>query len=188
MLIDGWAAAIVALYLLFNIAYSFHLKNLVIIDVMMIALFFELRLLTGVVVVDVQNFSPWLYVCTTLLFLFISFGKRRHEIALLEEGAANHRASLEHYTLPFLDQMIGIVTTSALVAYTLYSFEAETALAGEGRMLLTVPFVLYGLFRYLYLIHVRKQGGAPEELLLQDRPLALSVLLFGLAVVAVIYA
>ncbi|MBX2997334.1 MAG: decaprenyl-phosphate phosphoribosyltransferase [Caldilineaceae bacterium] len=182
-----WAGLLVAAYLVLNIAYSFFLKNLVIIDVMMIALFFELRLLTGVVVVDVQNFSPWLYVCTTLLFLFIGFGKRRHEIALLEESAANHRASLEHYNLPFLDQMIGIVTTSALLAYTLYSFEAQTALARDGQMLLTVPFVLYGLFRYLYLIHVRKLGGAPEEMLLQDRPLALSVLLFGISVVAVIY-
>lgn len=182
-----WAGLLVAAYLVLNIGYSFFLKNLVIIDVMMIALFFELRLLTGVVVVDVQNFSPWLYVCTTLLFLFIGFGKRRHEIALLEESAANHRASLEHYNLPFLDQMIGIVTTSALLAYTLYTFEARTALAQDGQMLLTVPFVLYGLFRYLYLIHVRKLGGAPEEMLLQDRPLALSVLLFGLSVVAVIY-
>jgi 4-hydroxybenzoate polyprenyltransferase len=182
-----WAGLLVAAYLVLNIGYSFFLKNLVIIDVMMIALFFELRLLTGVVVVGVQNFSPWLYVCTTLLFLFIGFGKRRHEIALLEESAANHRASLEHYNLPFLDQMIGIVTTSALLAYTLYTFEAQTALAQDGQMLLTVPFVLYGLFRYLYLIHVRKLGGAPEEMLLQDRPLALSVLLFGLSVIAVIY-
>jgi 4-hydroxybenzoate polyprenyltransferase len=185
--VDLWGGLLVAAYLVLNIGYSFVLKNLVIIDVMMIALFFELRLLTGVVVVDVQNFSPWLYVCTTLLFLFIGFGKRRHEIALLEESAANHRASLEHYNLPFLDQMISIVTTSALLAYTLYSFEAQTALAKDGQMLLTVPFVLYGLFRYLYLIHVRKLGGAPEEMLLQDRPLALSVLLFGLSVVAVIY-
>jgi 4-hydroxybenzoate polyprenyltransferase len=186
-MLNLWAGLLVAAYLVLNVGYSFFLKNLVIIDVMMIALFFELRLLTGVVVVDVQNFSPWLYVCTTLLFLFIGFGKRRHEIALLEESAANHRASLEHYNLPFLDQMIGIVTTSALLAYTLYTFEAQTALARDGQMLLTVPFVLYGLFRYLYLIHVRKLGGAPEEMLLQDRPLALSVLLFGLSVVGVIY-
>ncbi len=186
--IDGWAAAVVGAYLLLNLAYSFYLKDAVIIDVMMIALFFELRLLTGVLVVDVQNFSPWLYVCTTLLFLFIGFGKRRHEIALLEGSAASHRASLEHYNLPFLDQMIGIVTTSALVAYTFYSFEAKTALAGQGPMLLTVPFVLYGLFRYLYLIHVRKEGGAPEEMILQDRPLAVSVLLFGISVVGVIYS
>lgn len=186
--IDGWGAATVGAYLLLNLAYSFYLKDVVIIDVMMIALFFELRLLTGVLVVDVQNFSPWLYVCTTLLFLFIGFGKRRHEIALLEDSAASHRASLEHYNLPFLDQMIGIVTTSALVAYTFYSFEAKTALAGQGPMLLTVPFVLYGLFRYLYLIHVRKEGGAPEDMILQDRPLALAVLLFGVAVVTVIYS
>lgn len=186
-LVDFWAGLILAAYLVLNVGYSFYLKNLVIIDVMMIALFFLMRVVTGVVVVEVQNFSPWLYVCITLLALFLGFGKRRHEIALLEDGAASHRASLEGYNLIFLDQIIAIVTTSVLVAYTLYSFEAETALAEEGRMLLTVPFVLYGIFRYLYLIHVEKLGGAPEEILLKDRPFLGSIALWALAVVSVIY-
>jgi len=186
-LINVWAGAIVASYLLLNIWYSFRLKNLVIIDVMMIAGFFVLRVVAGVVTVDVSNFSPWLYVCVSLLALFLGFGKRRHEFALLEEGAASHRASLAHYNLPLLDQILGIVTTSGLLAYTLYTFEAQTALAQDGHMLLTVPFILYAAFRYLYLIHVEKRGGAPEDLLFEDRPFFLSVLLWGVSVVGVIY-
>jgi 4-hydroxybenzoate polyprenyltransferase len=182
-----WAAAVVGLYLLQNLAYSFYLKNFVILDVIMIAVGFVLRVVAGVLVVDVQNFSPWLYVCASLLALFLGFGKRRHEIALLEDGAASHRASLDHYTLPFLDQIISIVTTSALIAYTFYSFESQTALAGGGKMLLTVPFVFYGVLRYLYLIHVRKLGGAPDELLLQDMPFLASILLWVLSVIVVIY-
>ncbi len=186
-LMDVWAAAVVALYLVQNLAYSFYLKNLVIIDVMTIAAGFVLRVVAGVLVVDVQNFSPWLYVCVTLVALFMGFGKRRHEIALLEGDAAMHRASLDHYTLPFLDQIIGLVTTSALVSYTLYSFEAETALVQGGKMLFTVPFVFYGILRYLYLIHVKKLGGAPEDLILQDKPFFASIALWVLALIVVIY-
>lgn len=186
-LIDVWDGLILASYLVLNIWYSLHLKNLVIIDVMMIALFFVLRVLAGVMAVDVTNFSPWLYVCVTLLALFLGFGKRRHEFALLEEGAADHRASLAHYNLPLLDQILGIVTTSGLLAYTLYTFEANTALAKDAHMLLTVPFILYAAFRYLYLIHVEKRGGAPEDLLFEDRPFLISVLLWGVSVVFVIY-
>ncbi len=187
MALDFWTGVIVLSYLLLNVAYSFQLKHLVIIDVMMIALFFVLRAAAGAVVVDAQNFSPWLYVCATLGALILGFGKRRHEIALLEDDASSHRASLEHYTLPFLDQMIGIVVTSVLVAYTLYSIEAKTALAGEGQMLLTVPFLLYGMFRYLYLVHVKRLGGAPEDLLFKDMPFLGAILLWGFSVVAVIY-
>jgi len=186
-MVDLWAGVIVAAYLILNVWYSFRLKNLVIIDVMMIALFLVLRVIAGVVVVDVSNFSPWLYVCVSLLALFLGFGKRRHEFALLEGNAADHRASLAHYNLPLLDQILGIVTTSGLLAYTLYTFEAKTALAGDGHMLLTVPFILYAAFRYLYLIHVEKRGGAPEDLLFEDRPFLLSVLLWGVSVVVVIY-
>jgi len=186
-LVNIWAGVIVTSYLILNVWYSFRLKNLVIIDVMMIAGFFVLRVVAGVVAVDVTNFSPWLYVCVSLLALFLGFGKRRHEFSLLEEGAASHRASLAHYNLPLLDQILGIVTTSGLLAYTLYTFEAKTALAQDGHMLLTVPFILYAAFRYLYLIHVEKRGGAPEDLLFEDRPFLLSVLLWGLSVVGVIY-
>ncbi len=186
-LMDWTTGVVLTVYLLQNIAYSLYLKDLVIVDVLVIALGFLLRVIAGVLVVHVQNFSPWLYVCVTLLALFMGFGKRRHEIALLEDGAGSHRASLDHYNLPFLDQILSMVTTSALIAYVLYTFSAETALASEGQMMLTIPFVLYGILRYLYLIHVRRLGGAPEELVLQDRPLAITILLWILTVVGVIY-
>lgn len=185
--LDVWAGAVTAAYLLQNLAYSFFLKNHVIVDVMVLSLGFLLRVVAGVAVVHVENFSPWLYVCVTLLSLFLGFGKRRHEITLLQGEAANHRASLEQYNLALLDQLIGLVTTSTLVSYTLYTFEAQTALVGGGRMLLTVPFVFYFIARYLYLIHVRKLGGAPDELLLQDRPLLINSLLWMATVVVLIY-
>ncbi len=182
-----WVGVVLILYLAQNIAYSFYLKNVVIIDVLVLSLGFLLRVVAGALIVDVERFSPWLYVCVFLLSLFLGFGKRRHEITLLEGEARNHRSALEQYNLPFLDQLIGMVTTSTLVAYTLYTFEATTALAGNGRMLLTTPFVFYFLARYLYLIHVRKLGGAPDELLLQDRPLLINTVLWALSVVALIY-
>jgi len=184
--VSPWAGAIMGLYLVQNVAYSFYLKNVVIVDVMILSLGFLLRVIAGVVVVNVTNFSPWLYVCVTLLSLFLGFGKRRHEITLLAGDAGSHRASLEHYNLALLDQLIGLVTTSTLVSYTLYTFEAQTALAG-GRMLFTVPFVFYFIARYLYLIHVRKLGGAPDELLIKDRPLLINTACWAFTVVALIY-
>jgi 4-hydroxybenzoate polyprenyltransferase len=184
--VSPWVGGILGLYLVQNVAYSFYLKNVVIVDVMILSLGFLLRVIAGVLVADVANFSPWLYVCVTLLSLFLGFGKRRHEITLLAGDAASHRASLEQYNVSFLDQLIGLVTTSTLVSYTLYTFEAQTALAG-WRMLLTVPYVFYFIARYLYLIHVRKLGGAPDELLLKDRPLLINSALWALTVVALIY-
>ncbi|MCB0056329.1 MAG: decaprenyl-phosphate phosphoribosyltransferase, partial [Caldilineaceae bacterium] len=177
-----WAGVILLVYLAQNFAYSFWLKNIVIIDVMVLAFGFLLRVMAGVAVVQVDNFSPWLYVCVTLLALFLGFGKRRQEIVLLEEGAGNHRSSLLEYNLPLLDQIIGMVVTATLVAYTFYSFDATTALA-HSRMLLTVPFVFYFLTRYLYLVHVKHLGGAPDELLLEDRPLLINSVLWAVSVV-----
>ncbi len=185
--VNSWVGLITAAYLVQNVAYSFYLKNVVIIDVMVLSLGFVLRLLAGAVIAHVANFSPWLYVCVTLLSLFLGFGKRRHEITLLEGSAGKHRASLEQYNIALLDQIIGIVTTSTLLAYTFYCFEAETALVAGGRMLLTAPFVFYFIVRYLYLIHVKKLGGAPDELLLKDRPLLVNSVLWALAVVTLIY-
>ena len=176
-----------AAYLVLNAAYCFYLKNLVIIDVMMIAVFFVLRVVAGAVAVEVSAFSPWLYICVSLLALLIAFGKRRHEIILLREAASGHRSSLKQYNLPFLDQILGIVTTSGLISYTFYSFEAETALADPSRMMLTVPLIVFVVFRYLYLIHVEERGGAPDDLLFADRPLFAAVVLWVLSVVAVIY-
>jgi 4-hydroxybenzoate polyprenyltransferase len=185
--INPLVGGVVLAYLLQNVAYSFYLKHIVLIDVMVLSLGFLLRVVAGVIVVQVSHFSPWLYVCVTLLSLFLGFGKRRHEISLLEADAAGHRPSLEQYSLYLLDQIIAIVTTSMLVAYTFYTFDAETALARDGRMLLTVPFVFYFIVRYLYLIHIKKLGGAPDELLFQDRPLLVNTLLFGLSIVGLIY-
>ena len=186
-LIELYVGLTLAAYLILNTAYSFYLKNLVIIDVMMIAVFFVLRIVAGVAAVDVSAFSPWLYICVSLLALFIGFGKRRHEIVLLKEGASGHRSSLKQYNLPFLDQILGIVTASGLISYTFYSFEAETALAGPSQMMLTVPLIVFVVFRYLYLIHVEQRGGAPEDLLFSDRPLLAGVVLWFISVVAVIY-
>ncbi len=179
--------AVLASYLLLNVAYSFYLKNVVLIDVMVLATNYLLRVVAGVVVVGVANFSPWLYVCITLLALFLGFGKRRHEVTTLGEAAASHRKSLSGYNLPLLDQIIGVVTTSTLVAYTFYTFEAQTALVSDDRLLLSVPFVFYFIARYLYLIHVKGEGGAPDELLLRDRPLLLDAVLWAVTVVALIY-
>ena len=168
-------------------AYSFYLKNIVIVDVMVLALGFLLRVVAGAIIAQVANFSPWLYVCVTLVSLFLGFGKRRQEMSLLEGDAANHRASLQEYNLPLLDQIIGIVTTSTFLTYTLYGIEAQTALAADGRMLLTTPFVFYFIARYLYLIHVKKLGGAPDELLFRDRALLLNSALWALSVFVLIY-
>lgn len=185
--LNPWVGLVTFVYLVQNVAYSFYLKNIVIVDVMVLSLGFLLRVLAGVLIADVSNFSPWLYVCMGLLSLFLGFGKRRHEITLLQDGAAAHRSSLQEYNLPFLDQIMGLVTTSTFVAYTFYSFEAQTALVRDGRMLLTTPFVFFAIVRYLYLIHVKKKGGAPDELIFEDRPLLIDGLLWMIAVVLLIY-
>ena len=184
--LNVWAGIVLLAYLAQNIAYSFWLKNIVIIDVMVLSLGFLLRVVAGVAVVQVENFSPWLYICVTLLALFLGFGKRRQEIVLLEDDAHQHRASLAEYNLPLLDQIITIITTSTLIAYTFYSFDASTALA-HNKMLVTVPFVFYFIARYLYLVHVKGLGGAPDELLLEDKPLLINSALWALSVVILIY-
>ena len=178
--------AILTSYLLIQVAYSFWLKNVVIIDVMLIAAGFLLRVAAGVQLVDAERFSPWLYVCMTLLALLIGFGKRRHELVLLKENANAHRHSLEEYNLSLLDHVISIVTASTLVAYAFYTFSAPN-LPPNHTMMLTIPFVLYGIFRYLYLIHVKGMGGAPEEIAFSDRPLQITFLLWGLSAVIVMY-
>ena len=173
-------------YVVMMIAYSFWLKNMVIIDVMTIAAGFVLRVIAGVVLVHVERFSPWLYVCTTLLALFLAVGKRRNELFLLKDNANSHRTILNEYTMSFVDEMIAILSAATLIAYSLYTFSAEN-LPKDHTMMLTLPFVLYGLFRYLYLIHVRNAGGAPEEIVLKDKPLMAALGLWGLAVVLILY-
>lgn len=181
-------AVILATYFVLHILYSFWLKNVVIIDILTITAGFVLRVAAGVVVVQVANFSPWLYACTGLLALFLAIGKRRQELVMLAENAENVRVTYKDYNLPLLDDMLRLVTTGTFIAYLLYTVEAETIKVADTNLaLVTVPFVLYGLFRYLYLIHVKDVGSAPDEVLLQDRPLLISILLWGLTFVIILY-
>ncbi|MBC7227371.1 MAG: decaprenyl-phosphate phosphoribosyltransferase [Thermoflexales bacterium] len=184
--LDPLFGAILAAYFVLQIAYSFALKNSVIIDAMTVAAGFVLRVAAGIPLVEAERFSPWIYTCMGLLALFISFSKRRHELTLLGENADNHRESLGEYTISLLDQFILIVTAATLVAYTLYTFSAPN-LPPNHTMMLTVPFVLYAVFRYLYLVYVKGLGGEPEEIVLRDRPLQVGVLLWGLAVILIMY-
>ncbi len=177
---------ILLIYLLLQIAYSFYLKNLVIIDVLALASGFVLRVAAGIPLVDAERFSPWIYTCMGLLALFIGFAKRRHELTLMGENANAHRESLAEYNLPLLDQLITIVTAATLVSYSLYTFSAPN-LPPNHLMMFTIPLVVFSVFRYLYLVHVKGMGGEPEEIVLRDRPLQAGVLLWGLAVVLVLY-
>ncbi len=179
-------ALILASYLVLQIAYSFKLKHVVLIDAMTLAAGFLLRVAGGAALVDVVRFSPWLYVFTTLLALFLGFSKRRQELVLLEEGANSFRAILDDYNLKLLDELILIVTATTVLTYSLYTFSAE-GLPENHLMMLTIPFVLYGIFRYLYLIHVKGITDTPDEVVFKDRPIQLAVGLWGLTVVLILY-
>lgn len=173
-------------YMVLNLFYSFWLKHIPIIDVMVLATGFVLRVALGVALITVQRFSPWLYMCTTLLALFIGFGKRRAEMVLLADNANSHRRALDGYTIPLLDQILVIVSGMTIIAYSLYTFSAEN-LPDNNSMMLTIPFVLYGIFRYLYLVNVENAGGAPEELVLTDKPLMATFVCWGVSAVAILY-
>jgi 4-hydroxybenzoate polyprenyltransferase len=173
-------------YFVLQIAYTFWLKHVVLWDVLVVATGFILRIGAGVAVIEVVRFSPWLYVFGGFLALFMALGKRRHELVLMGEEAGSHRAILNDYNLDLIDRLLGIVTTSAVVSYSLYTFLAE-GVPENHLMMLTIPFVLYGIFRYLYLIHIRHEGGAPEEILLRDRPLQINLLLWVLVVAFSLY-
>lgn len=177
---------ITSVYLVTNLLYSKWLKHIPILDVMIVASGFVLRVAAGVTLIKVERFSPWLYVVTTLLALYIGFGKRRAELALLAKDAGSHRQVLDGYSIPLLDQLITIVSGTTIVAYSLYTFQAQNTGTNYYTML-TIPFVVYGIFRYLYLIQVKNAGGAPEEILLSDRQLQVTVLLYGIAVMIVFY-
>jgi 4-hydroxybenzoate polyprenyltransferase len=168
-------------------AYSAGLKHVVIVDTLIIAAGFVLRALAGVVALGIEP-SYWLLLCTILLALFLTFGKRRHEILALEAGAADHRPILSEYTPQLLDQMIAVVTASTVMAYALYTMAPDTQVRlGTTRLPITIPFVLYGIFRYLYLLYRRELGGNPSELFLTDRALLLDVALWSAAVIAILY-
>jgi len=191
--LDVTFGLIITGYLALQITYSFWLKNVVIVDVMVIAAGFVLRVAAGVPLVEAERFSPWLYLFTTLGALFLALGKRRQEIVLLthrspsgKSQASNTRAILDYYSLPYLDEMMAVVTAGTVMTYALYTFSAPN-LPENHTMMLTIPFVIYGIFRYLYVIHIQGNGGAPDEVLLMDRPLQAAVMLFVIAVVAILY-
>jgi 4-hydroxybenzoate polyprenyltransferase len=184
----GWRfGAVATVYVLLQVLYSGPLKHLVIIDVLTVALGFVLRAVAGAVAIDVL-ISRWLFVCTILLALFIALAKRRHELILLGDDARSHRAILGEYSPYLLDQMIVVVAASTLIAYIVYSISDDTAARFDTEWLgLTIPFPLYGIFRYLYLVHQREGGGSPSDLLLNDRPMLACVTLWVVAVVLIIY-
>lgn len=175
------------LYFFLLFAYSLYLKHIVILDVLTIAIGFVLRAIAGVVVIGVE-FSSWLLLCTILLALFIGLSKRRHELVLLGNNANSHRKILEEYSPRLLDQMISVVTASTLMAYALYTMAPETKdKFGTSYMILTIPFVIYGIFRYLYLVHQKEEGGSPTAILINDKPSLFNVLLWILVSVLIIY-
>lgn len=177
--------AIATAYLATMMAYSFVLKNMVIIDVFVVATGFVLRAMAGPLVLNIR-ISPWLYVMTILLALFLALNKRRHELVLLNDSAINHRKILQEYSPRLLDQMIAVVTSSSIMAYCLYTFTAPN-LPADHSMMLTIPFWLYGIFRYLYLVHQKNQGGTPDEILVKDLPILVDVVLWGFTVLFILY-
>ncbi|MCX6565206.1 MAG: decaprenyl-phosphate phosphoribosyltransferase [Candidatus Aminicenantes bacterium] len=179
--------AVAALYAVLMLGYSFKLKNIVILDVFLIASGFVLRVVAGGVAISVP-LSSWLIICMSLLALFIAFGKRRHEIVFLETEAPLHRPILREYSAYLLDQMISVVTASTVIAYSFYTVSEETVRKfGTSNLILTTPFVLYGIFRYLYLVHEKGQGGSPEEMIFRDKPLAAAIILWIMAVMIILY-
>lgn len=169
-------------YLLLIFSYSYWLKHIVIFDVLAISAGFLLRAIAGAVVISVR-ISPWFFICTLLVSLFLALNKRRFEYVSLDNNGFDHRRVLEHYSLEFLDQLISIVTSSTILAYSLYTFTASTT----EYFMLSIPFTIYGVFRYLFLVHKKGMGGSPEEVLLQDKPMLINLLLWLLFVIAVLY-
>lgn len=180
--------AVVLTYVLVQgVLYSYLLKNIVILDILTIAAGFILRAVAGATVLHIP-ITPWLLVCMGLLAVFLGIGKRRHELVLLEDGAGEHRRILKEYSLPMLDQMMSIVTASVIMAYSMTTFSAPAVPQKPFPVLMsTIPFVVYGIFRYLYLIYKQEGGGTPEELLLKDRPMAFNFLLWGITVLVLLF-
>lgn len=181
--IDLYFGLVILLYFTNNLLYSLIVKHVVILDTMSIAMGFLLRVIGGALIIRVY-ISPWILLCTLLLALFLGFSKRRNELVVLEDGAENHRKILEEYSLEFIDNMLSIVTASTVMAYSLYTFSTNS---GNYYMMLTIPFVLYGIFRYQYIIYKKNEGGSPEETVLSDIPLIVSIALWGIVSVIILY-
>lgn len=179
---------VLAIYLTIQLLYNYRLKEVVILDIFCVSSGFFLRVTSGAVAIDV-SISHWLIICTVLISIFLALAKRRHELVLLgNTEAGNHRKALISYSPPLLDQMMGVITASTLLSYMLYCVSPETIEKFQtDHLIYTFPFVLYGIFRYLYLIHIKSQGGAPEKILVSDLPLAVSIILWGLFCMLIIY-
>jgi len=185
--LNGPFFLITAFYFLLQIAYSARLKHTVILDIFILASGFVIRVVAGGLAIKVP-ISSWLLICTSLLSLFVGMSKRRHELVLLEDRAPEHRPILKEYSAYLLDQMIAVVTASTLIAYCLYTISSETVEKfGTRNLVFTSVFVLYGIFRYLYLVHQKGLGGSPEELVLGDKPLLVNILLWAGSVFLIIY-
>ena len=186
-LLNPYFGVIATTYLLGNLAYSFWLKHVALLDVLILASFYVMRIAAGVILVVVERFSPWLYVVTIFAALFIGIGKRRAEMQVEVAGENHHRPVLKSYTIALLDQLTIIVSTITIITYSFYTFFAPN-LPENNSMMLTIPFVIYGIFRYLYLLQVEGTGGAPEEIVFQDRPIQITLLLWGVTVLFIFYA
>ena len=188
-LLNPWFAFVAAIYIAKDLGYSFGLKHVVIVDVFLIASGFTLRAVAGALAIGV-TISPWLYVVTTLGALFLALNKRKHEILLLSTDAGSHRKVLDEYSPALIEEMLAVVTATTVMSYALYTFLADNLPRGlreNHLMMLTVPFVLYGIFRYLYLVYQKDQGSTPEEVLVRDKPLLACILLWGLTSAALLY-
>ncbi|MCX8093155.1 MAG: decaprenyl-phosphate phosphoribosyltransferase [Candidatus Goldbacteria bacterium] len=174
---------IILVYILLSVAYTFKLKNIVILDILIVATNYVLRAVSGAIIINVE-ISPWLLICTSLLALFVILAKRRYELSL--SSAIKHRKILQEYSIPLLDEMISVTTASTISAYALYTFTSETALK-HNYLLLTMPFVLYGIFRYLYLIHKKNLGGNPEYIFTKDIPTIINIILWILSIIIIVY-
>jgi 4-hydroxybenzoate polyprenyltransferase len=179
-------ALITFFYFVFNLAYSKWIKHMALLDILVLASFYVIRVAAGVTLIQVVRFSPWIYIFTTFLALLMGAGKRRAELSELAEGPNAQRRVLDGYTLNFLDQLISLAAGTTIITYSLYTFSAPN-LPDNHTMMLTIPFVLYAVLRYQYLLQVKGTGGAPEDVVLSDRPLQAAVALFGLAVIVVFY-
>jgi 4-hydroxybenzoate polyprenyltransferase len=187
LMLDRNFFLIIALYAGINLLYSWFLKHVLLLDVFVISAGFVFRVISGGLIIHVA-ISPWLIVCTTLLALFLALSKRRHELVLLKENASNHRSILANYSPYFLDQLIGIVTASTVMSYALYTLSVDVQTKFPGKRLeLTIPFVLFGIFRYLYLVHQNEEGGNPTRLILTDPVLISVVLMWAASVIFIIY-
>lgn len=180
-LLNPLFTVLLVLYFTMNVAYSFRLKHIVIIDIMIIAAGFVLRAIAGGLVIHVP-FTPWFLLCTMLLSLFLAIGKRRHELHLLQHDKGSHRKVLDQYSFDLLDQMSSIVTTATIISYSLFTFTSGRTV----HLMWTIPLVIYGMFRYLYLIHIEKKGGAPDRVLLEDAHILVTVILYVVSVIGIL--